>query len=144
MIFVSQTGKNLNFFPFEISKKGNVCNFQSLNFTKTKILLNNHSTVWKSTIKRYHAQKFPWNQFLVSSLMLIWRKNVDFSVKIVIAFYSNFSHCEFFVKSKINHWKYPNLFSRNFWQNCLRVNSNSTVQCAYFPWKRFDGTFLSE
>ena len=112
----------------------------------TLIFLQFHIAVWKCTKKRYLAQKFPWNQFLVNSLMkmLVWRKNVDFSVKIVSAFYSNFSHCEFFVKSKLNHWKCPNLFSRNFWQNCLRVNSNSTVQCAYFPWKRFDGTFLSE
>ena len=48
-------------------------------------------TAWKSTVKRDHAQKYSWNQlfsnfFSKYIITLIWRKNVDFSVKIVIAF----------------------------------------------------------
>ena len=51
--------------------------------------------VWESTIKRDHTQKIREIDSLVTTLTktLIWRKNVDFSVKIVIAFYCTFPHC---------------------------------------------------
>ena len=45
------------------------------NLTKN-IKLGYHTTVWKSTIKRDHAQKISWNQLVIASLVntLIWRK----------------------------------------------------------------------
>ena len=45
------------------------------------------STVWKSTVKRDHAQKFPWNQLFISNLFsktLSWRKNGNFPLKMAI------------------------------------------------------------
>ena len=76
-------------------------------------------TVWKSTIKRHHAQKISWNQlfFLITSLVktLIWRKNVDFSVKIVIAFYTDFSNCV------AEYGNYETLVSHLFGKNFVKA-----------------------
>ena len=45
------------------------------------------STVWKSTIKRDHAQKFPGNQ--------LFSKNIDLTEKMVIVFLTTFQHSVF-------------------------------------------------
>ena len=57
-----------------------------------KTALAAQCTVWKSTKKRDHAEKFREIYSFLTSLVkaLIWRKNVDFSIKIVIGFYSTF------------------------------------------------------
>ena len=67
-------------------------------------------TVWKSTIKRHHAQKISWNQlfFLITSLVktLIWQRKGLFSHKIVIN--STFPHWE------VEEYSIQFIISRNF------------------------------
>ena len=55
-------------------------------------------------IKRDHAQKISSNQLLLTSLVKRWfdGKKVDFSVKIIIAFYSTFPHCVHIIRKCID------------------------------------------
>ena len=75
--------------------------------------------VWESTIKRDHTQKIREIDSLVTTLTktLIWRKNVDFSVKIVIACYTQ---CGNYGNTLL--WKLLRLSRTHFWQKFREIN----------------------
>ena len=93
---VRQKFRESNVFTKEIAKELIWRNIflARLNFS---LFLTVLYTVWKSTVKCDHVKKISWNQLFSNffSNTLIWRKNVIFffPVKIVIAFYCTFSHC---------------------------------------------------
>ena len=90
---------------------------------KPRFSFTSQKTVRKSTIKRNHDKDFREINFLVKTL--ISRKNVDFSVKIVIAFvrYLNFSSTILFSrKNDVSYWEHVHFcFCWFYWKMvCVR------------------------